>query len=154
MKWLFYLLLNRHVLLFDFFAADWADFLMRTEETFLMPTEQTFFDADWVDFWQYSTSLPIQLSGHCCDNGDDKPKANWLLFLISNGNPKKVFLQAQLACTAQAADTFQSMKVGIQFNEFWWLIKMCHYLRDYVMKWCMHIAYGFWKLHFHSNWRV
>ena len=46
-----------------------------------------------------------------------------------------------VACTAQAADVFQSTKVGNYINEFWWLIKKCHYLLHYIVNQCIHMVF-------------
>ena len=35
----------------------------------------------------------------------------------------------------------ESMKLGNYINEFWWLIKVCHYLLKYAMKCCMHVFF-------------
>ena len=53
----------------------------------------------------------------------------------------KLWKRPHVACTAQAADAFQSMKVGNYINEFWWLIRKCHYLSHYIMNHCIHMVF-------------
>ena len=122
---------------FLIFDEDWADFLTRTE--------QTFFAADWADFfccglsrlfWRGLSRLFVLMT---TEQTFLMSKANWLLFFISNGNPKEILMQAHLACTAQAAGAFHSTKVGIYINEFWHLDLKCHYLHNYPIKGCMHM---------------
>ena len=56
-------------------------------------------------------------------------------------------LDPTFECTAQVAWMSESMKVGNHFNEFWWLIRKCHYLLHYLMNHCIHMVFS----HYISN---